>query len=276
MPLVSVLTAAYGPTARYLPDTMAAVRAQHLSGGWEWEWIVQEDGARPELAESFAGLDVVRYQANKERLGLAQTRNLGLSRAAGELVQVLDHDDVLLAGALDTLVRRFADPAVGWAVGQADDLMPDGRRLPYRSALPYGLLRPGAVNTWAADHGGNWPIHCASLMIRTSRLRAVGGWAALPADDDVAMFAALSEATSGYNEPAVTWLYRQHEQQTHRTPGWRNWSDSGRRIALQRALAVRATGLSFPEEFDRVAAGGKENASVEIGPARPKKPLSGN
>jgi len=131
------------------------------------------------------------------------------------------YDDITLPGALATLVLRFVDYPIHWAIGQADDLTPDGTRVPYESALPYGLLPAGRVNAWATEHGGNWPIHCAGLMMRTACLRALGGWVASPADDDVAMFAALSELADGYNEPTVTWLYRHHPEQTHRTPEWR-------------------------------------------------------
>jgi glycosyltransferase involved in cell wall biosynthesis len=270
MPTVSILTAAYAPTAKYLPETIASVREQILPAGWDLEWIVQEDGVGPKLADQVNELPYVRYQANNAQLGLPHTRNLGLSRATGDLVQVLDHDDVLLLGALATLVLRFVDYPIHWAIGQADDLTPDGTRVPYESALPYGFLPAGRVNAWATEHGGNWPIHCAGLMMRTAYLRALGGWAASPADDDVAMFAALSELTNGYNEPTVTWLYRHHPEQTHRMREWRAWSTEGRRIALQRAAAVRATGLHVDTERLPCSEDGV-NASVEVGPLHLKK-----
>src|SRR5262249_26118931 len=104
------------------------------------------------------------------------------------------------------------------------------------------------VNTWAAEHDANWPIHCAGLMMRTTVVQALGGWVGIPADDDIAMFAALSAATSGYNHPAVTWLYRQHPAQTHRSPEWQARGSVGRRIALQRAEAIRLSGLSLLPE----------------------------
>jgi hypothetical protein len=90
-------------------------------------------------------------------------------------------------------------------------------------------------------------------MMRTAAVRALGGWVASPADDDVAMFAALSEVSDGDNEPSVTWLYRHHAEQTHRTAAWQRWSAAGRRIALQRAGAVRSAGLRL-----------NANASIEI------------
>lgn len=270
MPTVSILTAVYAPTAKYLPETIASVREQILPTGWSLEWIVQEDGVDPRLADQINELPYARYQANNTHLGLSQTRNLGLSRAIGDLVQVLDHDDVLLPGALATLVPRFVDYPIHWAIGQADDLTPDGTRVTYESALPYGVLPAGRVNTWATEHGGNWPILCAGLMMRTGYLRALGGWVASPADDDVAMFAALSELANGYNEPTVTWLYRHHPEQTHRTREWRAWSTAGRRIALQRIAAVRRTGLYIDPERPLSSDDGV-NSPIKIGHLHAKK-----
>jgi hypothetical protein len=48
---------------------------------------------------------------------------------------------------------------------------------------------------------------------------------------------------------------------------WRAWSTAGRRIALQRATAVRATGLLFPPD----ALNPSRHDSVDVGPLQPKK-----
>jgi glycosyltransferase involved in cell wall biosynthesis len=245
MPTVSVITAAYAPSAAYLRDTVASVDAQRLPSGWNLEWIVQEDGVGPSLAHHFARAPYVRYEANGAQLGIAATRNLVLSRATGDLIQVLDSDDVLLPGALESLVPKFTEHQIHWAVGQADDLMPDGSRIEWRSALPFGTIPAGAVNRHAEDHGGNWPIHCAGLLLRAASLRAIGGWVGLPSDEDIAMFAALSQVSDGYNFDGTTWLYRQHPQQITRANTTRHLSEDCRRLALQRAKAIQATGLHF-------------------------------
>jgi glycosyltransferase involved in cell wall biosynthesis len=266
MPLISILTAAHAPSARYLEATIAGVQDQVLPAGWELEWLIQEDGAEPRLADRLAGLSRVRYRANGGQLGVAATRNAALSRAAGDLVQLLDHDDVLLPGALATLISAFDTRSVHWAIGQADDLLPDGSRKEYQSALPYGLVPTGAVNAWALAHEGNWPIHCAGLMMRTASLHALGGWAGVPADDDTAMFAALSQITDGINDPAVTWLYRHHPDQAHRTATWRSRSTDGRRFALQRAAAIKVANLRF--DLDAPLNGSQADvAAVHVGPA---------
>jgi glycosyltransferase involved in cell wall biosynthesis len=266
---ISIITAAYAPLAQYFTETIDSVLSQQLPSQWELEWLVQEDGADPRLADVVTGLPGVSYSANGAQAGIAMTRNLALTRATGDLVQVLDHDDILLPGALARLIPRFDDPSIHWVVGQADDLMPDGTRKPYQSALPFGVIEAGAVNTWAIEHGGNWPIHCAGLLLRTQLVRAFGGWGAVPVDDDVMMFSALSECAAGYNDPAITWLYRIHDQQTSRSGTWRERSADGRRIALQRVHAIRAAGITITKDVSSAEATGP----VQVGPAAKESAL---
>lgn len=253
-------------------DTIVSVREQALPSGWRLEWLVQEDGAEPTLQHYFTDIDYVHYEANHERGGIALTRNAALLRATGELVQVLDHDDVLLPGALAALIPHFVDHAIHWAVGQADDLMPDGRRISWESTLPFGVIKRGMVNTIAIERQGNWPVHCAGLMMRTDAVRALGGWVASPSDEDIALFAALAELADGYNEPAVTWLYRQHHGQTTRSAGWHDRSGRGRTVALQRVVAVRSSGLTLPysplvtDETDRPTVGPAEKELPGVRP----------
>lgn len=265
MPILSIITAATASNSTYLRGTIASVQIQTLPAGWDLEWIVQEDGASPSLAHLFEPVEFVRYDSNGAQLGIAATRNLALARAAGDLIQVLDSDDVLLTEALSTLIPMFEDYRINWAVGQADDLMPDGSRVEWKSALPYGIVHAGVVNRWAADHGGNWPIHCAGLMLRAIPLRAIGGWVGLPGDEDIAMFAALSEISDGYNVDGVTWLYRQHPRQITKSKTTAHLSDICRRLALQRAKSVRLAGLSFdgPMQFEF----GHDAHTVDVGPA---------
>ncbi|MEC3974584.1 glycosyltransferase [Amycolatopsis sp. H20-H5] len=260
---ISIITAAYAPLAEYFAETVKSVVGQELPDGWDLEWLVQEDGEVPGLAGTVAGFPQISYAANRAHTGIAATRNLALTRATGDVVQVLDHDDVLLPGALLQLLPHFDKPSVHWIVGQADDLLSDGSRRAYESALPFGPVPAGSVNTWAMEHGGNWPIHCAGLLLRTHLVRAFGGWGGAPVDDDIIMFAALSECVDGFNDPATTWLYRIHERQTHKSATWRERSNDGRRIALQRVEAIRAIGLKTSVDLSAV----EVPKPIQVGPA---------
>jgi glycosyltransferase involved in cell wall biosynthesis len=266
MPLISILTTLYAPSSTSLSETIGHVGGQKLPPDWELEWVLQEDGAEPKLGDYFEDIPYARYEANRQQMGPAVTRNLGLSRVRGDIVQVLDHDDVLLPHALATLLPIFEDGSIYWAVGQADDLLPNGERMGFESAMPYGRIRAGAVNDWAIAHGGNWPIHCAGLMMRTALLRAIGGYTAIPFDDDIAMFAAFSEIADGYNEPTITWLYRIHPLQLHKSEMWKPRNEEGRRIALERAVALRRSPLRLDPSIERPIP-----SAINVGPLVPEK-----
>ena len=265
MPVLSIITAAFTPNSAYLLETIDSVRTQDLPSGWRVEWIVQEDGNQPSLAHLFEDVPFAKHEANNAHLGIAATRNLALARSAGDLVQVLDSDDVLLPGALAATIPLFYAHQIHWAVGQADDLMPDGSRVEWDSALDYGIVKAGSANRWAEDNGGNWPIHCAGLMMRSLSLRAVGGWVGTATDEDIAMFAALSEVADGYNLGQVTWLYRQHPQQITRSKSTSHLSEACRRLALQRAKAVRLSGLRMDDRAQ--FSFGHDVHRVDVGPA---------
>lgn len=267
MPLLSVLTAVHSCSTTYIGEAMESLRAQSLPDGWEIEWVVQEDGPNPSLRDALSGWHAVKYAANGRQLGIAQTRNLALSRVSGVLTQNLDADDLLLPDALMTLIPLFFTYRIQWAVGQADDLLPDGMRQSFKTPLPFGVLSAGFLSMWAADDGGNWPIHCAALLMRTTALRALGGWAGLPHDEDIGMFAALSELSDGYHHDALTWLYRQHPGQVTKTEQ-SDLSEQCRRIALQRAQAVRLCGLSMrPAPIGFVSATEDSTRVTTVSPA---------
>ncbi|MPZ61141.1 MAG: glycosyltransferase [Propionibacteriales bacterium] len=248
MPLLTVLTAAHAGGAEFLPDTGNSVFSQELPDGWEVEWVVQEDGAAStDVRERLPDDERVQYSADEARLGPGITRNLALARARGQYLQNLDVDDMLLPGALTTVIRIFEEhPSVHWAFGQAHDLMPDGSRKSFPPWIPpFGLMPAGRLTDWVIEHDGNWPIPCAGIAYRTASLRAVGGWAALPVGEDIAMMAALSQITDGWQDEAVTWLYRQHPNQLSRHPEQPSWSVIARRFALQRTAAARLSSLSL-------------------------------
>lgn len=250
MPRVSVLTAAHAPGAAFLAETAESILTQELPPGWDLEWIVQQDGVGS-IASLLPDDARVRLDVNGAQLGAATTRNLALSRARGTLLQNLDADDLLLPGAIAHQINVFeVNDNIHWAIGQADDLMPDGSRRTFPPDLPFGRVEPGAVNAWATDHGGNWPIHCAGLMYRTASLRALGGWGGLPFDEDLALFGTLSEIASGWSDERFTWLYRQHPDQLIRSGARDRWSEQCRTYVLQRVRAVRLAGVSIATAAD--------------------------
>ncbi|MEU4239527.1 glycosyltransferase [Actinoplanes sp. NPDC026619] len=264
MATVSIITAAHAPSAGFIRETISSVEAQILPTGWEIEWLVQEDGNKPTLASLFDDVARVRYSANGKQLGVGPTRNLALERASGSLVRVLDADDLLLPNAVASLIPHFVNQPIHWGISQADDLMTDGSRVAWDPLIPVGLVKAGVINDYAIAHGANWPIHGAGLMLRTDTVRAFGGWAASPNDEDTIMFCGLGEVCDGYNDPEVTWLYRQHPGQVTRTAEWKKQSDAARHTALQRVQAIRALRLTLnAAQLPSLEVGGGESLWVD-------------
>lgn len=247
MHTISVLTAVHSAGAAFLNDAARSVLGQEIPADWALEWVVQEDGEGDAGVRALIPDDSrINFEDNGSRLGAAGTRNLGLRRVRGELVQNLDADDLLLPGALLRQIEILeTNPQLHWVVGQADDLMPDGSRKTFPPDLPFGIVEPGRVNDWAFEHGGNWPIHCAGLMYRTATLRAMGGWGGLPFDEDLVLFAALSEVAPGWFDDSFTWLYRQHPDQLVRSGAGEQWGELSRSFVLQRVRGIRAVAMNL-------------------------------
>ncbi|GAA3436053.1 glycosyltransferase family 2 protein [Kutzneria kofuensis] len=245
MPLVSVLTPVLADRAELLVEAGKSVAAQELPAGWELEWIVQEDGPSPALRDLVDGFPFARYGANGEPLGVAVTRNLALARAGGELVHVLDSDDLLLPHGLAVAIDAFAQhPDIHWVAGQGDDLLSDGSRRSVQLDLAAGRVERGALTQYFVDHGGV-PIHPAGLTLRTVAVRALGGWAASPRSEDVALLVAVADLAPGYLTPAATWLARQHAGQTTRLPNWQALFADADVLIAQRITAQRHAALHY-------------------------------
>lgn len=245
MPLLSVITAGYAPKADYLHETVASLLAQELPVEWDFEWVFQEDGYSPSLAKLARQVPQVRYQANYEPLGIATTRNLALSRARGELVRVLDHDDVLLPGGLGRPLPLFATglrPC--WVLSNADEIDVDGVRRFHPPPLSTGEVPAGRMGA-ITDGVGRWSVYSAGMTARTDSVRALGGWMAVPRSEDVGLVTALAEMCAGYIDPEASWLYRRHPAQAHLSPEWQARQAQSAELVRQRLEGIRAARMTL-------------------------------
>jgi|tagenome__1003787_1003787.scaffolds.fasta_scaffold20982467_5 glycosyltransferase involved in cell wall biosynthesis len=104
MPRVSVIIPAYN-AERYLAETLGSVAAQTYD---DWEVVVGDDGstdATLEIAESFGvRVKVVRAESNA---GPATARNRAVAHSSGELLALLDADDLWEPDYLEHQVSLF-------------------------------------------------------------------------------------------------------------------------------------------------------------------------
>lgn len=128
-PRFSIVTAVYNPPREAFEDTVASVLAQTEH---DWEWILTDDCSpaewvRPRLRELASADPRITLVERAENGGIVAASNDSLSRARGEFVALLDHDDTLAPTALATMVaaiERYQD--VDYLYSDQDKLSADG------------------------------------------------------------------------------------------------------------------------------------------------------
>lgn len=250
MPVISVVTPVHAGRAEVVLEAGESLREQNLPTGWTLEWLVQEDSATPELEAAISAFPFARYQANGENLGIAPSRNLALGRSAGELIHVLDSDDVLLPGCLAVAIEAFtAHPSIGWVATQAHDLLPDGSHRAFSPLIEPGLIPAGAVATYyfsTADRAtgfGRLPFHPNCTTLRADVVHALGGWGGLPRMEDLSLVAAITELTAGYFTPEIGFLRRKHSGSVSVSDEWLHLLPESQAAVERRVQALRALGL---------------------------------
>lgn len=167
----SVLTAVYDPVPEHLAECAESVRRQLGIRPDRFEHVFVDDGSSDphvqalldELAER--GARVHRRTANG---GIVAASNDALERAAGEWLVLLDHDDVLAAGALARLDTAIsAEPLATVVYSDHDQIRADGRH-----ADP--AYKPDFSPERLRQH--NWITHL--VAVRRDAVDAIGGFRA--------------------------------------------------------------------------------------------------
>lgn len=239
--IISIVTPAYKPVPEYLADAYKSLCAQEMPSGWEWQWVVQEDGETGDVGRMLPDDDRVSPGSGR-RTGESATRTMCLSRAAGELIKVLDADDQLTPGALARDIAILAvRPDVGWTTSAVLDLLADGSTVGF-SGPPEGPIKRGEVFRYWKANNYRAQVHPASLCIRKNLVLAVGGWMALAGSGDTGLLLAVNEVSTGYFIPEVGMLYRKWEGQMTNQAGHTDSVEWPARMAIieGRTLALRA------------------------------------
>jgi glycosyltransferase involved in cell wall biosynthesis len=240
--VISVVTAAYQPVPEYLHAAYTSLASQELPGGWAWQWVVQEDGQTGDVAHLLPD-DPRISPGSGRRGGECVTRTMCLARANGELIKVLDADDMLTPG---TLAREIdvmaAHPDIGWTTCRVLDLHSDGSTSGFEFDPPEGHLPRGMVLQHWRTHDYRAPVHPVTLCLRRELVLALGGWMALPASGDTGLLMAADAISGGYFIASAGLLYRKWPGQATTQPAH---TDPGERQARYQIIEERARALGL-------------------------------
>lgn len=216
MPLVSIITPTQAHNADHIGALWSSLETQALPAGWEWEWLVQEDGQQPAVRDLLSDDPRVHYDALGVQVGGAATRNTAVARARGDLVAGMDHDDYYEPGGLAALVEPFTDgdddAEVAWSCARMRWLNPDGGTWVKPDVYPPGRVEPGAIaETFLRTD--DFPFPASITVYRRQHLIAHGGWPAVARSTDAVLLAAFATRWAGVWVDRIAATYRRWPRQ---------------------------------------------------------------
>lgn len=221
-PLVSIITATYNQK-RYVAECVESVLAQTYG---DWEQIVVDDGSvdgTPDVVESYGDPRVRCIRLPHRGLAaLAESYNAGLAASRGELVAVLEGDDLWPADKLEAQVPVFRDPRVFLSWGRAAVVDAEGRKVGERASVRgrNGGRTFDGRELFARLTRVNVVSPAVTVMVRRGALEAISGFrqtgSSLYVDLPTWLWlAATSQGHARYLDHVVG-CYRTHQQQTTR------------------------------------------------------------
>ncbi|MDJ0461497.1 glycosyltransferase family 2 protein [Streptomyces sp. H27-C3] len=239
---IIIITAVHEPSAKFLPDAYKSLLGQELPEGWDWHWVIQEDGQGNAVAPHVPDDSRVTFRQGRPG-GPGVTRMMAMAHADGEYVKVLDADDQLTPGSLARdLAVLEGDPSIGWATSRVLDFLPDGSTLGFDQDPDDGPIeREAVLDHWKAN-GFRAQVHPATLFIRRDLMLALGGWMALPASEDTGLLLALNAVARGWFTREAGLLYRKWEGQATNQA---SHTDTAERDARMAVVEARARSLAY-------------------------------
>ncbi|MFI1498197.1 glycosyltransferase family 2 protein [Streptomyces platensis] len=242
---IIIVTAVHPPSAHFLPDAYQSLCRQELPDGWEWHWVIQEDGTSDAVAPHVPDDPRVTFRQGRAG-GPGVARTIALAHAEGEYLKVLDADDQLAPGALARdLAALEGDHSLGWATSRVLDLLPDGSTAGFPGDPEPGPVERGAVLDYWKANGFRAQVHPATLFMRRDLVLALGGWMALPASEDTGLLLALNATSRGWFSSEVGLHYRKWPGQATSQASHTETAEREARMAVVEARARELARLNW-------------------------------
>jgi len=244
MPRISIVTATRDRPAE-LREALASTLAQDFA---DFEHLVVDDASETDATErvvSELADSRIRLIRLPESRGPAGARNAAVAEARGELIAILDDDDLMLPGRLRAASEAFAaDPDLVLFASAFRAIDGDGTL----HATVHPPTDPAVLAELLPHHN---PICHSTCTVRADVLRRLGGYReALRYSHDYDMVLRVAEQGRVRVTPEPLGLYRFHAQNISTARCFLQGAYAG---VVQECARRRARGE--PEELERLLAG---------------------
>lgn len=194
---------------RFLRETLESVAGQRYR---DFELLLVDDVSPIDIAslvDSIKGLPETRIVRNEANLGHAESRNVGVREASGELIAFLDHDDIWLPEKLERQVETLDQkPDAAAVFCDCEVFGPNACRLRLdQRTIPE---RPDFL--WFVNHG-NYTITASAVMVRKQAMLDIGLFdSRYSTCDDFDAWLKISMRAPIVHIPETLTRYRLHER----------------------------------------------------------------
>ena len=239
LPLISVIILSYGDAEL----TMAAIRSLFDRGAAypNLEVLVVDNGSpRADLErirECAGSYRDIRIVENAVNLGFAKGNNVGLTRARGEYVMLLNNDTYVAPGAIYGMARHLArHPEIG-AVGPLTNNIGNEARLVVNYADMEEMKRTALAVTWGYRNR-HFPVNVLAYFAVMFRRRDLETFGLLPEDYGIGMFEDDDHCrtihSTGYRTVVAEDAFVHH----HLSASFSGWDSDAKQALFDRNKAI--------------------------------------
>lgn len=120
---ISIITITYN-SEKTLRETIESVKNQNFDGGHTLEYIIidgKSTDSTLDIVKEYYYSGVVRKYISEPDKGISDAFNKGINMAEGEVIGIINSDDMLLPGAIQTIIENYND--------ETDVFFGNGKRL---------------------------------------------------------------------------------------------------------------------------------------------------
>lgn len=240
-PCISILVPAYETPETFLREMAESVLKQSYGN---LELCVADgsptDNVQKVMEEYAAGDSRVKYRRLERNLGISENTNEALALASGDYVGLLDHDDLLLPGALFEIVTALQ--------GGAEALYTDEDKANMDLSHHF---QPHFKPDYNQEYLRSNNYICHFFVVKTEIARKVGGFRAEfdGAQDHDFIFRCTEEAKEVLHLPKVLYSWRCHQASTASNPESKLYAyEAGKRAVAAHLERTGRTGTLLDTE----------------------------